>query len=119
MKKPINDKFFRHGKIRIFPSLVKDKRGLSFINDKKALSPLVATMLLVVFALVIGTITMNWGKSYVEKIKEEPIPETFDSAVIISIKDIDTPLKELQIQHITGKITKEEYLEKESLLISD
>jgi len=85
--------------------------------NKKALSPLVATILLVVFALVIGIITMNWGKSYVEKIKEEP--KEFESAVIISIKDIDTPLKELQLQHITGKITKEEYIEKEKDLIND
>ncbi len=94
---------------------------IKLFRTKKALSPLVATMLLVVFALVIGTITMNWGKSYVEKIKEEPtgVGDVFGSAVIISVKDIDTPLKELQIQYITGKITKEEYLEKENLLISD
>ena len=90
----------------------------NIFKNKKALSPLVATILLVVFAVVIGTITMNWGKSYVEKIKEEPATETFDSAMIISIKDIDTPLKELQIQYITGKITKEQYIEKEKPLIS-
>lgn len=101
-------------KIKIFFEF-KNQR---FLNNKRALSPLVATMLLVVFALVIGTITMNWGKSYVERIKEEPIAE-FDSAVIISIKDIDTPLKELQLQYITGKITKEEYIEKEKDLIND
>lgn len=91
--------------------------------NKWALSPLVATVLLVVFALVIGTITMNWGRSYVEKIKEEPKAEpkvgAFDSAVIISVKDIDTPLKELQLQYITGRITKEEYIQKERALISD
>ncbi len=83
--------------------------------NKKALSPLVATILLVLFSLIIGTITMNWGKSYVEKIEEEP--KIRESAIIISIKDIDTPLKELQIQYITGKITKEEYLKKEKELI--
>lgn len=97
-----------------------------FLNSKKALSPLVATILLVVFALVIGTITMNWGRSYVEKIKEEPEQEisSFDSAVIIGVKDINTPpneapLKKLQIQYITGEITKEEYLAKEKTLIND
>ena len=90
--------------------------------NKKALSPLVATVLLVVFALVIGTITMNWGKSYVEGIAEEPKEAgigVFDSAVIISIKDIDNSLKELQLEYITGKITKEEYIEQEKALISD
>lgn len=87
---------------------------------KKALSPLVATMLLVVFALVIGTITMNWGRSYVEKMKEEPdVRDIFDSAIIISIKDIDTPLKELQLDYITGKITQEEYIEQEKALLTN
>ena len=86
---------------------------------RKALSPLVATVLLVVFALVIGTITMNWGKSYVEKIQEEPDIGVFNSAFLISIQDIDTPLKELQFRHLTGKITQEEYIEKEKVLISD
>ena len=85
--------------------------------NKKALSPLIATILLVVFALVIGTISMNWGKSYVEKLQEEP-KQQIESAIIISIKDIDTPLKELQIQYITGKITKEEYIQKERPLIN-
>ncbi len=90
--------------------------------NRRGLSPLIATVLLVVFALVIGTITMNWGKSYVDKIKDEPSVEeaisTIDSAVIISIKDLNTPLKELQLQHITGKITQQEYLEKEKELVS-
>jgi len=85
---------------------------------KRALSPLVATVLLVVFALVIGTITMSWGKSYVEKVKDEPEISGLGSAVIIGVKDIDNPLKELQIQYITGKITKSEYIEKEKPLIS-
>ena len=92
------------------------------IANKRALSPLVATVLLVVFALVIGTITMNWGRTYVESIKEEPeisVGGVFESAVVISIKDIDNPLKELQLEYITGKITKEEYVQKEKTLIND
>ena len=88
--------------------------------NKRALSPLVATMLLVVFALVIGTITMNWGRSYVEKMKEEPeVKEFVDSAVVISIKDLDTPLKKLQLNHITGIITQEEYIEQERSLLAN
>ena len=87
--------------------------------NRKALSPLIATILLVVFALVIGTVTMNWGRAYVENI-EEPKEDArpMESAVIISIKDINTPLKELQIDHITGKLTEEEYLEQEKGLVS-
>ena len=87
--------------------------------NRKAISPLIATILLVVFALVIGTITMNWGRAYVENI-EEPKEDAkpLESAIIISIKDINTPLKELQIDHITGKLTEEEYLEQEKGLVS-
>ena len=68
---------------------------------------------------------MNWGKSYVEKIKDETKPTVagFDSAVVIGVKDINTPpeeapLKKLQIQYITGEITKIEYLEKEKALVN-
>lgn len=35
-------------------------------KNKKAISPLVATVLLIVFSLVLGTITMNLGKAYIE-----------------------------------------------------
>lgn len=93
----------------------------TFLKNRGALSPLVATILLVVFALVIGTITMNWGRSYVEKMKEEaagPKISSFESTVVISIGDIDTPLKKLQIRHITGEITEEEYIKEEKALIN-
>jgi len=88
------------------------------MNNKRALSPLIATVLLVVFALVIGTITMNWGKSYVDKIKDDSDIEKVDSAVVISIKDINNDLKRLQIQYITGDLTKEQYIEQEKPLIN-
>lgn len=84
---------------------------------KRALSPLLATILLLVFALVIGTITINWGRTYVEQIQEDPAAGVFDSAIIISIEDVDTPLKQLQLQFITGKISEQEYREKEQALI--
>jgi len=86
------------------------------LGNKRALSPLLATILLLVFALVIGTITINWGRSYVEKIQEEPAGGAFDSAIIISIEDVDTPLKQLQLQFITGKISEQEYKEREKAI---
>lgn len=85
--------------------------------NKKGLSPLVATGLLVVFALVIGTITMSWGKNYVEGISEETEEEGFKGTKIISLEDVNTPLKKLQLEYITGKISEEEYLIKEKELI--
>lgn len=86
--------------------------------DKRGLSPLVATLLLVVFALAIGTVTMNWGKSYVEQIKEGTVSGATSDVQVINLKEIDTPLKQLQLKYITGKITKEEYLIQEKPLIS-
>jgi flagellin-like protein len=89
--------------------------------NKKALSPLMATILLVVFALVVGTVTMNVGKEYVEKTDtEETATEErpTGSSIVIDINDVlGDDLKELQIMYITGKITKEEYLEMEKELI--
>ncbi len=85
--------------------------------NKKALSPLMATLLLVIFAILVGAVTMSWGKNYVEDIEHKEPVEKLESAIIISIKDIDTPLKDLQIKYITGQISEEEYLEQEKELI--
>ena len=86
-------------------------------SGRRALSPLVATILLVVFSLVVGVITMNWGKSYVAKIAEEPVEE-HGGTVVLDMNDVDTPLKELQLMHLTGKITQAQYLEQEKSIIS-
>jgi len=86
-------------------------------KSKRALSPLVATALLVIFSLVVGVITMNWGKSYVAKIADEP-EEKQGSAILIDIADVDTPLKDLQIKHLTRRLTQEQYLEQEKSIVS-
>lgn len=38
---------------------------------KKAVSPLIATVLLMAFAVALGAIVMTWGKEYVEETAEE------------------------------------------------
>jgi len=81
--------------------------------NKKALSPLVATMILVVFALIIGAITMNWGKSYVESLEETESKDLKSGTILIDIEDVDSDLKRLQIKHIRGMITEEEYLQQQ------
>lgn len=78
-----------------------------------------ATLLLVVFAIVVGAITMSWGKSYVENLEHKEPVEKLESSIVISIKDIDTPLKELQIKYITDQISEEEYLQQEKELIGE
>lgn len=35
------------------------------MNNKKAVSPLIATVLLIAFAVALGAIVMNWGRTYV------------------------------------------------------
>ncbi len=87
--------------------------------NKRGISPLVATLLLVAFSLLIGAITMTWGKSYVEKI-QQPKKESLDafkSAIIIGFEQIDESLRGIQIEYITGRITREEYLQKEKALL--
>jgi len=38
--------------------------------NKKAVSPLIATVLLIAFAVALGAVVMNWGRSYVETTAE-------------------------------------------------
>jgi flagellin-like protein len=86
------------------------------MSNKKALSPLVATILLVVFALIIGTATMSWGKNYVENIPEQE-HSSVGSSIVIGMEDVDDPLKELQIKYITDRITLDDYLVEEKVII--
>lgn len=39
---------------------------IKLMKQKKAISPLVATVLLIAFAVALGAIVMNWGKGYIE-----------------------------------------------------
>ncbi len=86
--------------------------------NKKGLSPLVATGLLLVFALIIGTITMSWGKSYIADIAEqEPEEDVLENKIVVNLDEVDTALKKLQLDYITGKISEDEYREREKELI--
>jgi len=78
--------------------------------NRKALTPLLATILLLVFALVIGTITMNWGKEYVDQLALEDPSSAQES--VISESNVDNPLKQAMVDYIEGKITQEEYDER-------
>ena len=37
------------------------------IKSKKAVSPLIATVLLIAFSVALGAVVMNWGRGYVEE----------------------------------------------------
>jgi len=79
--------------------------------NRKGLTPLMATIMLLAFALVIGTITMNWGKGYVERLTEEQAVGPSES-IVINPNALNDPLKVLMVNYIEGKITKEEYDQK-------
>ncbi len=42
-----------------------------FMKNKKAISPLIATVLLIAFAVALGAVVMNWGRSYVEETAQQ------------------------------------------------
>jgi flagellin-like protein len=39
----------------------------NILNNKRGISPLIATVLLIAFAVALGAVVMNWGKNYVQK----------------------------------------------------
>lgn len=71
-------------------------------ENKKAISPLISTLLLVVFAIALGSVVMTWGRAYVE------------SAVEISdvtVEDVEKKsiFEELDERFAKGEITQEQY----------
>ena len=58
---------------------MKIKRKQSMVLNRKAVSPLIATVLLIAFAIALGAIVMNWGKSWVEEEMESGQEEFYAS----------------------------------------
>ena len=81
--------------------------------NRRGLSPLVATVLLIAFAVALGAVIMSLGKSYVESIPETPV-----GAAICDPTTVTDALQLLQIQFINGEITKEQYLVKEQQILT-
>ena len=81
---------------------------------KKAISPLVATVLLVAFAVSLGAVVMSWAKGVEATESEEP--EVADGCVVKTMPS--EPLKLLQVKYLRGEITKEKYFEQEKSLSS-
>ncbi len=63
------------------------KRGITL--NKKAVSPLVATLLLIAFAVALGFIVMNWGNSYIEEKAEFTVgPKDVSSCNLVELSII-------------------------------
>lgn len=83
--------------------------------NKRALSPLIATVLLIAFAIALGAIVMGLGKNYIKSISAELQPA--QSVEICKEGVTSDPLKELQIQYINDRISRLDYLSEEKLII--
>ena len=42
-------------------------KAIKILKSRKAVSPLIATVLLIAFAVALGAVVMNWGRGYVEE----------------------------------------------------
>ncbi len=80
-------------------------------ESKGGISPIVATVLLVAFAVALGAVVMSWARG----IEAEPITD-FEGCIIEGPLPAD-PLIQLQIRYIRGEISKDEYIQQEKVLI--
>lgn len=55
-----------------------------FSKSKKGVSPLIATVLLIAFAVALGAVVMNWGKTYVED-QADRVGKRSDSQITCSM----------------------------------
>ncbi|MDO8740268.1 MAG: hypothetical protein Q7J54_01695 [Candidatus Woesearchaeota archaeon] len=83
--------------------------------NKRALSPLIATVLLIAFAIALGAIVMSLGKNYIQSISTELQPA--QPTEICKTAATGDPLKDLQIQYINDQISRSEYISRESSII--
>ena len=91
--------------------------AIGLFHGIRAMRPLVATLLLIGFALFVGTLTMNWGRSYVEDIKGDVSAAARENVVLVELSTINTPLKQLQLEFLLGKMDEREYLVLEKNII--
>ncbi|MBI2128673.1 hypothetical protein HYU07_00390 [Candidatus Woesearchaeota archaeon] len=83
--------------------------------NKRALSPLIATVLLIAFAIALGAIVMSLGKNYIQSISTDLQPT--QAAEICKTAATGDSLKDLQIQYINNKISRSDYISREKSII--
>lgn len=82
-------------------------------EDKKGVTPLMITIVLIGFAVAVGSIIMSLGKDYVQEI---PDTETSQQNNVVCVGTAGEPLKDLMVKYINDEITVEQYLQGESIL---
>ena len=71
---------------------------MKLFKSRKAISQLVATILLLAFAVALGSVVMSWGKDLIEKVGDVEAPESVEQSLILIQKCVDS-----------GSLTSEEY----------
>lgn len=77
--------------------------------NKRGISPLIATVLLVAFAVALGAVVMSWTSGV------EPEPAIGGTCIISTVPS--DPMQQLMISYIKGDISKQEYLAREKQFI--
>jgi len=76
--------------------------------NRKALSPLSSTIILLVISIIIGLVVMTWGRSYVEQV----------AAPEVVIEEDDTLFEDLNERLAKGEITQGQYDQIKEVLLS-
>lgn len=79
--------------------------------NKKGLSPLTSTIILLVVSILIGIVVMSWGKGYVEQATAKA-----DQAAIKEQQA--TVFEDLNARYEKGEISKEQYEEIKKVLLA-
>ncbi|MBI4453173.1 hypothetical protein HY636_00855 [Candidatus Woesearchaeota archaeon] len=82
-------------------------------EDKRGVTPLMVTIVLIGFAVAVGSIIMSLGGDYV---KDIPDTETSQQSKVVCVGTAGEPLKDLMVKYINDEITVEQYLQGESIL---
>jgi len=77
------------------------------ICNKKAVSPLIATVLLIAFAVALGAIVMNWGESFVRETQEtasEASEGRLECTMMVDFEVINAAYEEIDDTNATLKV---------------
>jgi flagellin-like protein len=76
------------------------------LMNKKGVSPLIATVLLIAFAVALGAIVMNWGRGYVEDTQSFARSTSESQLICSSAVDLDFNVKNVVVDLQQGSYAK-------------
>ena len=88
--------------------MAKKQRECNDPFQRESISPLKATILLIVFAFVVGTLIMTFIKDNVMLIPEE---EYAVESIDLCNNEFNEPLKVMIVKYLKDEISKEDFLD--------